>query len=288
MKRRLFLLVLLSFLLCGCTANVNITIKDNIVSERVSIQEAPYGYASMDDIAQQYRKYIPAFDDTIIVDTMPDVEEKGVKYYRQSGTEINGSFNAYYQYDYNFREFKNSTSIKNTFKSSTVQYDSYEKTILFSTESSGMVLFDSYPQLDEVKINITTDYKVLENNADYNSGNVYTWIFNKNTKKGVYLLLEDKEGKSVKVNDQESDNKKGNDSDKKEEKKDADNKEDSKEQSKNNQKKDSNTSKEEKSEVEKRVEKVREEGTKHPYIVAIIAIVLFLFVVFISFRVKKV
>ena len=288
MKKRLFLLILLSFLLCGCTANVNITINDNIVSERVSIVEAPYGDASISDIASQYRKYVPAFKDTIIVDTMPDAKEDGVKYYRQSGTEVNGSYNAYYQYDYNFREFKNSTSINSAFKSSTVQYDSYEKTILFSTESSGMVLFDSYPQLDEVKINITTNYKVLENNADYNSGNVYTWVFNKNTKKGVYLLLEDKEGKSVKTDNQESDNKGDKETSKNEEKKDNDDQDKAEEQSSDGQQKDNDTSKEEKSKVEKVVEDVREKEAKHPYVVAIVAIVLFLFIVFASFRIKKV
>ena len=280
MKKRLFFLVIITFLLCGCTANVNITINDNTISERIGITEAPYGEASINDIAQQYRKYIPAFKDTMIIDTMPDVAENGVKYYRSSGTAVNNIYNAYYQYDYNFKEYKNATSINNAFKASEVQFDSYEKQILITTESSGMVLFNSYPQLEEVKVNITTNYKVLENNADYVNGNVYTWVFHKDTKKGVYMLLEDIEGKSIGGFPEEP----------KEEPKEDPKQEDPNNGSNNQNNNNNKTNKDdkEKSSVEKGVEKLQEQGSKHPYILIFIFIGLFLFIIIISFRIKKV
>ena len=285
MKKRLFILVLLTFLLCGCSATVNISINDSTINERISIQEAPYGDASINDIAQQYRKYIPAFKDTIMVDTMPDVATDGVKYYRTSSTEVNGLYNAYYQYDYNFREYKNATSINNAFKSSMVQYDSYEKQILITTEASGMVLFSSYPQLENVRINISTNYKVLESNADYSSGNVYTWEFNRDTKKGVYLLLQDLTGKSVggiKKETEKEPEKKEEQQEEKQEDKEQEEKEEI-----TTPKKEENKQ-EEKGTVQKSYEKIKEEGTKHPHVVVIIAIVVFLVIVLFSFRVKKV
>ena len=117
MKKKIFFLGLLSFLLCGCTANVNITINDSTISERISIQEAPYSELTMNDIAQQYRKYVPVFKDAVIVDTMPDVAEEGVNYYRFSGSEENGVYNAHYLYDFNFGDYINSNSINSSFKS---------------------------------------------------------------------------------------------------------------------------------------------------------------------------
>jgi len=277
MKKKIFLLILLTFLLCGCTANVNITINDNTISERISIQEAPYGELTMNDITQQYRKYIPAFKDTIIVDTMPDVKEEGVKYYQSSSSETNGVFNVHYLYDYNFGEYQNSTGISNSFKSPIVQYDSNEKKITIKTADSEMILFSSYPELDEVKINITTNYKVLENNADYNSGNVYTWIYRKGTNKGIYLLLEDLEGKCISK-------------DNKTDKEDKDNKDNSNEsnEDKDNHDEKNNRDDVEKSTLEKGYDKFKEEGNKHPHILAFVFTCLFLLVVIISFRVKKV
>lgn len=280
MNKRLFFLILLTFLLCGCTANVNITINDSTISERVTISEAPYSDATINDIAQQYRKYIPAFKDTMIIDTMPDVAVDGVKYYRTSGTASNNIYNAYYQYDYNFKEYKNATSINNAFKASQVQYDPYEKQILITTESSGMVLFYSYPQLEEVRINITTNYVVIENNADYVSGNVYTWVFHKDTKKGVYLLLEDLEGKSVGGLPEQP-----TQPEKPEEKPEDPNKDPEKQNNDNKNKEDSNK---EKSSIEKGLDKVKEQGNKHPYILVFIFVGLFLFIIIISFRIKKV
>ena len=280
MKRRLFFLLVLTFLLCGCTANVNITINDNTVNERISINEAPYDVFSMSDIKQQYRKYIPAFYNVPIIDTMPDEKEENVEYYKMSGTEYSSSYNAYYQYNFKFKEYKNARSIRNAFRSSEVQYDTYEKQILFT---SGMTVFKNIPQLTEVKVNISTNYPVLETNADYKNGNVYTWVFNKNTKKGIYLLLEDKNGKSI----AESKTPTNNDDPKKDDEEVKSDDEEQKEPANlvdPTKKKDDSS----KSEMEKKYEEIKEKGEKHPGVVIIIAIALFFVVVLLSLKIKKV
>jgi len=280
MKKRLFLLILLTFLLCGCSANVNITINDNTVTEKISITEAPYDVFSMSDIKQQYRKYIPAFYNVPVIDTMPDEAAENVEYYKMSGTEYSGSYNAFYQYNFKFKEYKNARSIRNAFRSSEVQYDTYEKQILFTTESSGMVLFKNIPALTEVRINISTNYPVLETNADYKNGNVYTWVFNKNTKKGIYLLLEDTNGKSISES-------------KTPEKNDSSNKTNEEEVKSDDEEKETVTpltpekKEDTRSESEKKVDELREKGEKHPGVVIIIAISLFLIVVLFSLKIKK-
>lgn len=41
-----------------------------------------------------------------------------------------------------------------------------------------------------MKINIRTNYKVLENNADSVNGNIYTWVFNKDSNKSIDMLID--------------------------------------------------------------------------------------------------
>ena len=53
-----------------------------------------------------------------------------------------------------------------------------------------MIYFDEYPLLEEVTVNIKTDYLVEENNADSVDGNTYTWVFNKDSKKSIDIVID--------------------------------------------------------------------------------------------------
>jgi hypothetical protein len=211
---------------------------------------------------------------------MPDKAYDGVEYYRQSGTEVNGSYNAYYQYDFKFNKYKNARSIQSAFRSSQVQYDPYEKQMLITTYASGMTLFKDNAQLSQVKINITTTYNVMEHNADSVNGNTYTWVFNKNTKKGVYMLMEDREGKSVGGVENKTD-------DKKDEPTIEDKETDKKDNSSNKGSSNSKTKEEDKTPLQKGYEKVKEKGEKHPYLLIIICVGLFILFILLTFRIKK-
>ena len=180
-----------------------------------------------------------------------------------------------------FKEYKNASSFKNAFRSSVIQYDSYEKQILITSDSGGMVYFKNHPQLTEVKVNITVTYPVIESNADYVNGNVYTWVFTKNTNKGVYMLLEDENGRSVGgVN--------GNGEEKKpEEEKENPTPEDPNEDPTTPPGKTSEKQEKNESGIAKEFKLIQEKGKKHPYVVALIAIVVFLIIIVFSMRIKK-
>lgn len=285
MKKRVFLLILLSFLLCGCTANVNISINGDTVSERITITESTYDGFSINDIAQQYRKYVPAFYDVPVIDTMPDVKEEGVSYYGTSGSSSGNTFTALYQHDFKFKEYKNARTIRNAFKSSQVQYDPYEKQVLFTSEASGMTLFNTYPQLSEVRINITTNYLVMETNADYHNGNVYTWVFNKDTKKGVYMLLSDPDGKSI-----GGLNNTTNNNDKKDEEVTDDKKDDNNTNNQSNNQSNNQTTNEDKGSLVEKYGKINTDTTekeKNPYLFIIIIFAGFVVLFIVSMKVKK-
>lgn len=192
MKKKIILLISLVFLLCGCTAEVNIEIDNTIIKEDVSIAAFANEYLTKDQLSSAFRTYIPAFAKDIIVDTMPDEKVRGVSYYDRTLKDLGTGYRFDYKYNFNFNNYESSRTVKEGFKSANVIVDNKEETILLSTSNGELMFFNQYPELSEVKVNITTSYDVKENNADYVNDNVYTWIFNKNEKKNIYLLLDSK------------------------------------------------------------------------------------------------
>ena len=62
MRKRLLLLLSLIFLLCGCTAEVNITISDSSIEESVAITVMADNTTSKSMIKDGFRVNMPAFE----------------------------------------------------------------------------------------------------------------------------------------------------------------------------------------------------------------------------------
>lgn len=190
MKKILMLLVLV-VLLTGCSANVNIKITSSTIEEEIIINAYSDTTTTKEQLETRFRKYMPVFDDVPLSDTEPDTKKSGVEYYRRAKSDLGSGYQFVYRYDYKFDDYKNSKSVKQGFDSRTIQRNSVDKNIMISTDSSGLNLFNQYPDLESVTVNIETAYKVLENNASYVNGNVYTWVLRPDTKKSIYMLIED-------------------------------------------------------------------------------------------------
>lgn len=211
MRKKTILLVIMVLFLCGCDATVNLHIGKNDINEEITVTAFPDNvhYTNKDMLLHSFRDYIPAFGSVPFVDTEPDQAVNGVAYYKKTVTEVGSGYNFNYKYTYQLSNYRNATSVKEGFKSVSIDKLKEDNTIRFSTDNSGLIYFKNYPSLNNVTINITTDYEVKENNADSVSGNVYTWKFNKDTKKGIYLLLGEKqEEKPTVVNQQNNTEKK--------------------------------------------------------------------------------
>ena len=194
MKKKLLILVLFLFLLCGCDATVNIEITENTIKEEISINDSPNGYYDTNQkLLDLYRDNIPAFSTTVIEDESPDSKIKGVNYYNKSVSNNESGFIFKYDYNFKLKDYQKASSVKSAFKSFTIDNIKKDKTIRISSDSAGLRYFNNYPNLENVTVNIKTDYEVKENNADIVNGNVYTWKFNKDTKKSIYMLLGEKE-----------------------------------------------------------------------------------------------
>lgn len=179
--KKITILLLLVILLTGCSAEVNIIINDTGINETVTIN---------DTSTSSYYNYVPVFYEDIFSDIEPDVKNEGVSYYNKNVTQDVSGYKINYSYKYTVDEYKRARSVKTSFQSFNIRESKVDEEIVISTSTGGIKYFDKYTNLDSVKINITPSYKVLENNADYVNGNVYTWVFTKNTKKHIYMVLD--------------------------------------------------------------------------------------------------
>ena len=188
--KKIFLLVIVSFLLCGCTANVNINISNDKIEEEVVINAPVENGLTKEQTHNQFRKFIPIYADTIVADTEPDEQVTGVKYYNRTEQTYNNGYIFNYRYTFSLNDYLNSQTLKNAFQSYSIITDNSKETIELSTDNGGMLFFNNYPSLSEVKVNISTDYKVLEHNADSVNNNTYTWNFTTTTRKSIHLKLD--------------------------------------------------------------------------------------------------
>lgn len=273
MKKKILILIGLLFLLCGCTAEVNVEITGDKVNENISINAYPGGDYTMERLPKAFRQYVPAYAKDVLADAEPDEKKSGVAYYKRTQENIVDGYRFNYSYSYRINNYKDARSVKNGFRSSNIYEDKVAKTILFSTDNGGLLYFsDEYPLLTDVKIHIKTDKKVEEHNADYVNGNVYTWEFSKNGEnKNIYLLLD----KTTK-----------NDSGNKEDEDDKNNPGENQTSSPTGNNKDNKT--ENDSKKQEYTSKVEESMNKHPFAYAIIAVFVFIFIVFILSKVTKI
>jgi len=269
MKSKILILISLLFLLCGCTAEVNLEIEDDLIKEKVTIDVEPSGDYTMERLPKAFRLYIPIYAKDILPDAEPDRQIKGVTYYNRKQERLNNGYRFTYSYNFKLNKYEEARTIKNGFKSSNIFIDNVAKTILLSTDNSGMLYFsEEYPLLNRVKINIKTNYKVEEHNADRVNGNIYTWEFTKNDNhKNIYLLLDKtKDNQNTEIEKpQDPDIQKPTDK--------FPNKPTT-EDNKKPTKKEENT--------------IQEEMNKHPYLFIIGAIVLFFIVIFILTKIIKI
>ena len=106
---------------------------------------------------------------------------------------------------FNRGEFTNSTMASACYKSLTTT--NYQGSAIISTNNVASC-FETYPNLNNVVINITVNEQVRDHNADSVNGNTYTWKIDKNNykNKGINLIYKntDKEDNSNQGNNGDS------------------------------------------------------------------------------------
>ena len=170
MKKKIILLFSL-ILLTGCSAEYNLTIVNDSYKEELNVDNV-----KIDNISD------------LILPLYYDIDEYDVDRVKPGD---DGFYNA--KLDKNsyslFNTFNYSSFIKSTLLNSC--YDRVDviknsKKIYLSTVGS-FKCYDNY-NVDDIKVNIISKYKLVDSNADSVNNNVYSWNINKNNlDKGIYI-----------------------------------------------------------------------------------------------------
>lgn len=192
MGKKIIMLLMFVFLLCGCTAKVDINIDKRNIDETITITDFANEAFTKEQVLAKYRKYMPVDKSTIIVDTEPDERKSRVDYYKRSVTDLGNGYNILYNYNFDYEEYFNARSLNTAFKSSFINYNKEENTITISTDNEGTKLFGQYKELDKLQINISSSYPIIESNADSVNGSVSTWNLSRDSNKKIYIKYNTK------------------------------------------------------------------------------------------------
>jgi len=162
-KVKILFLIVCLLLLSGCTFEYNINVGKDVISEDNIVFIENTNSNNIEDV----------FEDMVSKYTGPT---NGLGMYKSSVFERQDVSGISYKRDYLLNDYNYSLSFSSC-------YDSYklikeDNKIIIAT-SDVFKCFDKYKELDNVIVNLTTDYIVEESNADYVDGNKHTWNINK-------------------------------------------------------------------------------------------------------------
>lgn len=223
MNKKFLILLLISFLLCGCKANYTIEIDES------SIKEETYIYSDDSDeynnktyhgsVLKTYFESMPSFEQSAFINVndsnVSSPEEKDnndfglgtytIKYINKSGEK-----GTTFTYRFNKNEYQNSY-IPNM-NATTFKYTNSNNEIKLNLKN--MYAFTSYKLLEEVKVlvKVSDYYEVTSHNAEIVNGNEYMWIVTRDNyiNNDLRINLKVKDSKNNTPNTKPSDNKEDN------------------------------------------------------------------------------
>lgn len=187
--RRLIFTIGIILLVSGCTVDYNLSVDDNFIKENLSFTEVDttkldiirtYGTFWMDDIS--YRNLINEYMNMNIASTRDNQQFYDKQLISDNGVGMNLS------YKFDLDSYRESKIAYNCYKYFNV--DNLDGIYTISTSKDFLCFNDDYPLLEQVNINITTKYKVLDNNATAVDGNTYRWVINKRNADNSQIIIK--------------------------------------------------------------------------------------------------
>ena len=167
MKKRKFLLLIISvFLLSGCSAEYNLTITKDTMEEDIN---AIFDKATESEYAANMEK--------IKRSAYYNFDTRENEYYTFNKDEDENNIILNYKYRYKDNNLYKSEAFSRCYYKRIVNVT--DRYITISTNNQVACLFkDGEREIDDITINIKTNLKVEENNADEVNENIYTWYIN--------------------------------------------------------------------------------------------------------------
>ena len=182
--KRIILLLIFVFLLTGCSVNYNLDIKSDVFTERIDADVLEKELTEDDKLS------ITSFANHNINAFFSN--ENG--YYLKKVEENNGKYNITLSYDYDPNSFSDSNILNNCFNDA-----KFEETDNYYYLSAYGDFNCQYAK--KIKVNITSEFAALENNAKKVEGNTYTWYLEEGKEADIFLILsKNVKGKEISKN----------------------------------------------------------------------------------------
>ena len=185
MKKKI-LFVFCLFLLTGCSVTYNLDI-DSSYLENTSIIDNFSGNNYNYNLYNIYSTKPVPLSNTATILSESNEKLEDVKYYDLNDISDNNHFGLNYVGTFDNDIPLNESSIL-TFGVGNYDFKQDDKNIIIKVPAN-IKAFNQFSNLDEIKVNIKTKYKVTDNNADEVSNDTYTWIITRDNYKDKTIEL---------------------------------------------------------------------------------------------------
>lgn len=184
--KKMLLIVLVSFMLCGCSVTYNLTIDENTIKEETLIHQ---DNSNLEELNALYLDKPVNYNVFVEDDDIESIGKENDIYTRKFVARDGGIDVRYYYDKFNKDTIASSFAARKAFANVGYYYNKATNTIQLST-NNGAKIFLEEPQLDSITVNITTSYNVRSHNATSVNGNTYTWNFSRddNNRNIVFVM----------------------------------------------------------------------------------------------------
>lgn len=200
--KKIFLIIIL-FLVSGCNAIYTINIENNTIKEKLEVQN----FDNKTLIDNEYKTLIDLYASSNITTNYnylrPEVYERieGFNYYQIEKIDTVNNLGLIMETKYNLDDYLNSTLLNHHFNQ--VNFNNNDSSFYLNSKKNNDI-FKKYFYLNTLTVKVTTDKKVLENNADIINNNTYIWNINKDNQleKEIIFKFEKTDNDKLFVKDQ--------------------------------------------------------------------------------------
>lgn len=185
MKKNILLLILLIPFLFGCNAEYELTINNNEFKEKVIV----FGESNSNNLKriEEELKYPTFARESQNIDLLSPTKKEGSSYYDKKKYEQNGNVGVEYSFSFDSKTIYDSLMINKCYELFSVINE--RETIILSTNRENKCFINS--KLNSITVNINTNHKVKDSNADSSENNNFFWTINKQNynNKSIYIEL---------------------------------------------------------------------------------------------------
>lgn len=195
MNKKIILLFICIFCLCGCSVKYELTVNDDL-----SLQEEVRLYEEKSFIKNNIDSSIDNGVNKIIDLYNSDEDNLGINLPNVANIDSSDSSSIYYKIFKNYSAFGDFSSVilKEYFKGVSGIKEANKYSILISNLNYDKIVsmtqkYQYKFNIDKLYFYITVPFEVTKNNADYVDGNSYIWVFSKdNYNKDIELVFTSK------------------------------------------------------------------------------------------------